>query len=109
MAMSTAEIRSLRGSNPKSTESRFAAKIASSLREYEENQLPRNLFLLLQLSAIVGIVADTNCPEMPNAKKRKRWPEVVRIGSAQALIYRTRERKMVGRRSREYERFTVTY
>jgi integrase len=46
---------------------------------------------------------------MPNAKKRKRWPEVVRIGSAQALIYRTRERKIVGRRSRSYERFTVTY
>ncbi|MFL6598997.1 MAG: hypothetical protein ACJ8KF_13710, partial [Chthoniobacterales bacterium] len=46
---------------------------------------------------------------MPNAKKRKRWPEVVRIGSAQALIYRTRERKLVGRRSRSYERFTVTY
>src|SRR6266513_518846 len=46
---------------------------------------------------------------MPNAKKRKRWPEVVRIGSTQVLIYRTRERKMVGRRSRSYERFTVTY
>src|SRR5438477_1585575 len=46
---------------------------------------------------------------MPKAKKRKRWPEVVRIGSAQALIYRTSERKMVGRRSRSYERFTVTY
>jgi len=64
---------------------------------------------LLQWSAIFGIVADTNCPEMPNSKKRKRWPEVVRIGSAQALIYRTRERKIVGRRSRSYERFTVTY
>jgi integrase len=64
---------------------------------------------LLQSSAIIGIVADTNCPEMPNSKKRKRWPEVVRIGSARALIYRTRERKIVGRRSRSYERFTVTY
>jgi len=64
---------------------------------------------LLQSSAIFGIVADPNCPEMPNSKKRKRWPEVVRIGSTQALIYRTRERKMVGRRSRSYERFTVTY
>jgi integrase len=46
---------------------------------------------------------------MPNARKRKRWPEVVRAGSAQALIYRTRERKIVGRRRRSYERFTVTY
>jgi integrase len=46
---------------------------------------------------------------MPNAKKRKRWPEVVRIGSAHALIYRASERKLVGRRSRSYERFTVTY
>jgi integrase len=46
---------------------------------------------------------------MPNLKKRKRWPEVVRAGSAQALIYRTRERKIVGRRRRSYERFTVTY
>jgi integrase len=33
----------------------------------------------------------------------------VRAGSAQALIYRTRERKIVGRRRRWYERFTVTY
>src|SRR6266516_4919937 len=63
----------------------------------------------MKSSAIIVIVADTNCPEMPNSKKRKRWPEVVRIGSAQALIYRTRERKLVGRRSRSYERFTVTY
>src|SRR5438045_1992454 len=46
---------------------------------------------------------------MPNWKKRKRCPEVVRIGSAQALIYRTRERKLVGRKHRSYERFTVTY
>src|SRR5437016_1525720 len=46
---------------------------------------------------------------MPTSKKRKRWPEVVRAGSAQALIYRTRERKIVGRRRRSYERFTVTY
>jgi integrase len=46
---------------------------------------------------------------MPNSKKRKRWPEVVRIGSTQALIYRTRERKIVSGRSRSYERFTVTY
>jgi integrase len=46
---------------------------------------------------------------MPKARKRKRWPEVVRAGSAQALIYRTRERKIVGRRRRWYERFTVTY
>jgi len=46
---------------------------------------------------------------MPKWKKRKRWPEVVRIGSAQALIYRTRERKLVGRKHRSYERFTVTY
>ena len=33
----------------------------------------------------------------------------MRIGSAQALIYRTRERKLVGRKHRSYERFTVTY
>jgi integrase len=46
---------------------------------------------------------------MRKARKRKRWPEVVRAGSAQALIYRTRERKIVGRRRRWYERFTVTY
>jgi len=46
---------------------------------------------------------------MPNSKKRKRWPEVVRVGSARALIYRTRERKIVGRRRLSYERFTVAY
>src|SRR5436189_4653886 len=46
---------------------------------------------------------------MPNWKKRKRWPEVVRICSTQALIYRARERKIVGRRPRSYERFTVAY
>ena len=37
-------IRSLRGSNPKGAESRFVTKVASSLREYEGNQLPRNCF-----------------------------------------------------------------
>src|SRR5216110_1915897 len=46
---------------------------------------------------------------MPNSKKRRRWPEVVRVGSTRALIYCIRERKIVGGRRRSYERFTVTY
>jgi integrase len=46
---------------------------------------------------------------MPASKKRKKWPQIVKIGSARALIYRDRYRKKVGRRWRSYERFTVTH
>src|SRR5437773_5078400 len=46
---------------------------------------------------------------MPTSRRRKRWPEIVRVGSSQALIYRVRDRKTVRGRRRLYERFTVTY
>ena len=46
---------------------------------------------------------------MPTPKKRKKWPKIVKIGSASALIYYDRYRKTVGRRRRAYERFTVVH
>jgi integrase len=46
---------------------------------------------------------------MPAAEKRKKWPQIVKIGSASVLIYRDQYRKTVGRRSRSYERFTVVH
>jgi integrase len=46
---------------------------------------------------------------MPTGKKREKWPEIVKIGSASALIYRDRYCKQVGRRRRAYERFTVVH
>src|SRR5262245_2436817 len=52
----------------------------------------------------------SNCLEIQNRrKKRERWPVIIQIGNVRIPIYRDCYTKCVGKKRRQYDRYTVVH